>query len=143
MSFLFKSVGPKLVMIQLMVRGGHTETNYSLTPICPFLFKMRDLLFFLSIMVIFIFAYGITTHATLHPGAKLEPQLLRHILNKAYWPIYGDLRLLSEITSDTCSNSNRTDCPEQTGTIFTYVVMMVYMIIANVLLVNLLIAMFR
>jgi hypothetical protein len=103
---------------------------------------MRDLLFFLSIMVIFICAYGVTTHATLYPGAKLDLQLFRHILNKAYWPIYGDLRLLSEINNDLCS-STRTDCPEQTGTIFTYFAMMVYMIIANVLLVNLLIAMFR
>jgi hypothetical protein len=96
----------------------------------------------MCIMGIFVGAYGVTTHSTLYPGHAFNFELFRNIINKAYWSIYGDLRILNELGYDpTCVN--RTDCPQYSGTIFTFFALMVYCVIANVLLINLLIAMFR
>jgi hypothetical protein len=85
--------------------------------------------------------------ATLYPGKnELNWRLIKKVLNKAYWPIYGDLKVLDEIEyntdEETCSASED-GCPDSIGSTYSYISLMVYMIIANVLLINLLIAMFR
>lgn len=103
--------------------------------------KLRDLMFFMSIMAIFICAYGVTTQSTLYPGNKLNLQLIRNVINKAYWTIYGDLRILNEISTDSCVG--KVDCPKYSGILFTYFALIIYVIVANVLLINLLIAIFR
>lgn len=106
-------------------------------------------MFFISIIAIFICAFGVTTQATLYPGRnKLNFDLVKAILDKAYWPIYGEMRILDEI--DRCSpRANQSNelgddetCPEQSGIAFSFIALMLYMVIANVLLINLLIAMF-
>lgn len=118
-------------------------------------------MFFISIIAIFICAFGVTTQATLYPGRnKLNFDLVKAILDKAYWPIYGEMRILDEI--DRCSAAQRSaaaanqsefgegtmmssddePCPEKSGIAFSFIALMVYMVIANVLLINLLIAMF-
>lgn len=60
-------------------------------------------MFFISIIAIFVSAFGVTTQATLYPGNKLNFALLRSILDKAYWPIYGEMKILDEID----------DCPKK------------------------------
>lgn len=121
-SVVFKSLGPKLVMIQKMV---------------------RDLMFFISIIAIFVCCFGVTTQATLYPGNKLSFALLRSVLDKAYWPIYGEMKILEEIGDCPKADGSNEDCPETSGIAFSYIGLMIYMVIANVLLINLLIAMFR
>ena len=82
--------------------------------------------------------------ATLYPGQKLSFSLIQKIVHKAYWPIYGEIRILeeiSEIDHDKCREEG--NCPEESGVYFSYVALIIYMGIANILLVNLLIAMFR
>jgi hypothetical protein len=82
--------------------------------------------------------------ATLYPGNKLSFSLFKSILNNAYWPIYGEMKILDNLDSEECAKDNElSDCPEQSGIAFSYIALMIYMVIANVLLINLLIAMFR
>ena len=50
------------------------------------------------------------------------------------------MKILDELNE--CSISDDA-CPETSGKVFSYIALMIYMIIANVLLINLLIAMFR
>jgi len=72
--------------------------------------------------------------------------LMKSLIDKAYWPLYGEMKILEEIDSEeTCSSLTLKGepCPEQSGIVFSYVGLMIYMIIVNVLLLNLLIAMFR
>jgi hypothetical protein len=80
----------------------------------------------------------------MYPGNELSFSLLKKILNKAYWPIYGEMKILEELEIDeeTCSASED-GCPDQAGAVYSFVALMCYMIVANVLLINLLIAMFR
>ena len=63
------------------------------------------------------------------------------MLNKAYWPLYGQMKIIDEINEyDICADKF---CPEKIGIYFSYIFLIVYMIAANILLINLLIAMFR
>ena len=53
------------------------------------------------------------------------------------------MKILDEINDCPKYDSDDDTCPETSGIAFSYVALMIYMIIANVLLINLLIAMFR
>jgi hypothetical protein len=91
-------------------------------------------------MIIFVTAFGITTEAILSKKtSKLDFDLFRRIINHAYWPIFGDIGLLGTLECEEESDK----CPDAIGASYTFVMLMIYMIIANVLLVNVLIAMFR
>ena len=59
----------------------------------------------------------------------------------AYWPIYGEMGILEVLKSDECED--REFCLDPMTKAASFVLLMVYMVIANVLLINLLIAMFR
>jgi transient receptor potential cation channel subfamily M protein 5 len=102
-------------------------------------------MFFVTIIAIFICAFGVTTQALLYPHNELNLKLFLSIIHKAYWPIYGEIKILEEdikLNSFDCDAKN-THCPEPISVIFTFFSLMIYMVIANVLLINLLIAMFR
>ena len=121
-TIIFRSLGPKLVMLHQMV---------------------RDLIFFMVIISIFVITFGVVTQATLYPNNKLDMELFRSIANKAYWPIYGEMLILGEINEvDTNVCSAEGNCPLESGIWFSYIALMMYMVVANVLLINLLIAMF-
>jgi hypothetical protein len=51
------------------------------------------------------------------------------------------MRILEEL--DSCTESEHLNKCEPSGIAFSYIALMIYMVIANVLLINLLIAMFR
>ncbi len=50
------------------------------------------------------------------------------------------MKILDELGE--CVNKTSDACPDSTGVVFSYIALMFYMVIANVLLINLLIAMF-
>lgn len=54
---------------------------------------MRDLLYFVLILLVFITAYGLAAQAILYPNAALEFELIQSIFEKAYFQIYGELYL--------------------------------------------------
>jgi hypothetical protein len=99
------------------------------------------LVFFLSLLAVFVFAFGITTQATLYPGNKFDLELFKNLISKAYWPIYGEMKILDEINDKEACTRYGT-CPEPSGVAFSYILLMIYMVTVNVLLLNLLIAMF-
>ena len=81
--------------------------------------------------------------ALLNKKSDLNLNLFRRMINKAYWPIYGTIKILEDFDRINFECTNESDCPEKFGAIYSYVLLMAYMIIGNVLLINLLIAMFR
>jgi hypothetical protein len=95
-------------------------------------------------MVIFVTAFGITTEAVLSKKpSSLNFNLFRRIVNHAYWPIFGDIGLLESFNDESFECEDENDCPDTIDASYSFVMLMIYMIIANVLLVNVLIAMFR
>lgn len=79
----------------------------------------------------------------MYPNSKFNIDLIRKLLSKSYWPIYGTMKILEDFDKYYQGCENRHDCPETLGVGYSYLALMIYMIIVNVLLVNLLIAMFR
>jgi hypothetical protein len=79
----------------------------------------------------------------MYSNNELNLQLVKKLVDKAYWPIFGELRILDEINMGECAADSNEACPSKSGIIYSYIFLIVYIIIANVLLINLLIAMFR
>ncbi|XP_035694681.1 transient receptor potential cation channel subfamily M member-like 2 [Branchiostoma floridae] len=104
-----KDIGPKVIMIQKM---------------------LVDLVFFLVILLVFIFAYGVMRHTLIHPNSQTEWSLLLNVSLIPYWQVYGEL-FVDEVEGTTPS-----------GNWLVYVLQGLYMLLTNVLLLNLLIAMF-
>lgn len=118
--YAYENVGPKVIMIQKM---------------------LTDLLFFFAIFIIFLLSYGIASHALRFPNSKIEWSLLKNIVYLPYWQMYGEL-FLDDVSGDDCKNSTNSGetCPEKTG--LAVILFAIYMILTNILLINLLIAMF-
>ncbi|XP_041372305.1 transient receptor potential cation channel subfamily M member-like 2 [Gigantopelta aegis] len=125
-----KQLGPKLVMIRRM---------------------LEDLLSFVIILMVFILAYAIASEAILYPNTPFDPYLLFYTIRKAYWTVYGELFLNEleavdgvECTSDPLlyADHKAVRCPSTVGRYLVPVLMGIYILLTNVLLLNLLIAMF-
>ncbi|XP_033748450.1 transient receptor potential cation channel subfamily M member-like 2 [Pecten maximus] len=124
-----KDLGPKLVMITKM---------------------FVDLISFLAILMVFVVSYSIAAHAILYPVSRFDGDLLFKLLRIPYWNLYGELILDEmEIKEPECSfdpklyeNDTLPRCPTQIGGYVVPILMGFYMMIANILLLNLLIAMF-
>ncbi|CAL8076438.1 unnamed protein product [Calicophoron daubneyi] len=115
-------LGPKLVMIERMI---------------------RELVVFLLILVIILVAYGVAAQSLLFPNRKeLDWKAVRDVFYYPYWNLFGEL-LLEYPFPDEGSCPGPPDgvkCPH-----FNFVVpvlLAVYLMIATILMVNLLIAIF-
>ncbi|XP_035660504.1 transient receptor potential cation channel subfamily M member-like 2 isoform X2 [Branchiostoma floridae] len=103
-----KDVGPKIVMIKGM---------------------LQDLVIFMFILLVFIFAYGVARLSLMSPNSSPGWNLFVDAVRIPYWQMYGDL-----FTDDDGNVS---------GPWFVSFLQAVYMLVTNVLLLNLLIAMFN
>ncbi|PIK55607.1 putative transient receptor potential cation channel subfamily M member 2 isoform X7 [Apostichopus japonicus] len=120
-----KNLGPKLIMIARM---------------------MVDLLFFVCILAVFLIGYGVASQAILFPNETDPRKLFTGIFYHAYFQMYGEL-FLENIEGDGCSDNTTlidlglaTQCPEHSW--MGILLLCIYMMLSNVLLLNLLIAMF-
>ncbi|XP_005100068.2 transient receptor potential cation channel subfamily M member-like 2 [Aplysia californica] len=111
---------------------------------------MKDILYFFLFLLMFVASYAISSEAILYPNTELGLLTFYHIPRKAYWQIYGELFLDDLEGTGSCSKNasvysahpeNR--CPTTVGRYFVPMLMGVYILLTNVLLLNLLIAMFN
>ncbi|XP_052224285.1 transient receptor potential cation channel subfamily M member-like 2 [Dreissena polymorpha] len=65
-------IGPKLIMIQQM---------------------LKDLVYFLVILVVFVLSYAIASHSILFPDSPFTWETFLQIIRKPYWNLYGELFL--------------------------------------------------
>ncbi|CAD5115014.1 DgyrCDS4036 [Dimorphilus gyrociliatus] len=120
--YAFENIGPKVIMIRRM---------------------LTDLLFFIAILLVFIVTYGVASHALLFPNTPASWSLLKNVIYIPYWQMYGDLFLDHvEGNSDNCNSTIGSDNPCPKKSVLAVVLFAIYMVITNVLLLNLLIAMF-
>ncbi|KAK6970826.1 transient receptor potential cation channel subfamily M member 1 [Biomphalaria glabrata] len=109
--------------------------------------------FLLILLVIFI-AFAIASESVLYPKTQINSLLVYHIFRKAYWILFGEFFLeeieIRDMQSDQCTNDPEKynhyaslRCPSYLGSYFVPILMGVYVMIANVLLFNLLIAKFN
>ncbi|XP_070549238.1 transient receptor potential cation channel subfamily M member-like 2 isoform X2 [Ptychodera flava] len=125
--FVLKEVGPKTIMIFKM---------------------MKDLAYFLFILILFLVGFGVAVEAILYPNMDPHFNLIARALYKPFWYLYGELfleEIEGRIDNVTCYEDPRfmNVCP-QVGE-YQWVVhglTAIYLLISNILLINLLIAMF-
>jgi hypothetical protein len=98
---------------------------------------LRD---FSVVISIFLVGFGISLQAILSPQGASSSKIFLDIIDIAYWPIYGEIKVLETIQNGTCVGN---ECLDSLSYGFSYMLIMVYMFMSSVLLLNLLIAMFR
>ncbi|KTG33728.1 hypothetical protein cypCar_00036505 [Cyprinus carpio] len=113
---------------------------------------MIDMLYFVVIMLVVLMSFGVARQAILHPDEEPTWRLARNIFYMPYWMIYG------EVFADSIDRKTRiyTPCGENLydedgkklppcipGAWLTPAIMACYLLVANILLVNLLIAVFN
>ncbi|XP_071947504.1 transient receptor potential cation channel subfamily M member 3-like [Antedon mediterranea] len=114
------NLGPKMVMIRKMI---------------------RELIFFLCILLVFMVGYGVASQSLLFPNQTNVSEAIVGIFYMPYFQILGELFL--EVAVDDCSDDPADKlhpCPEKHVLVSVFLV--IYLLIGNVLLLNLLIAIF-
>ncbi|OAF71847.1 hypothetical protein A3Q56_00397 [Intoshia linei] len=124
---IHKQLGPKVVMIGRM---------------------FIDLSFFMLILFVFIVAYGVALQSTLYPNSTLDVKLVQKVLRVSYWQMYGELFLDELEGKQTCTNqtslvtSSLPRCVDPSVNWLTPIMLGLYILITQVLMFNLVIAMF-
>ncbi|KAH3718233.1 transient receptor potential cation channel subfamily M member-like 2 [Dreissena polymorpha] len=125
-----KVIGPLLVMIGRM---------------------LKDLVQFLLILAVVYISFAVTMQAILYPMSSFEFQTMQNALKRPYWSIFGQLeQTLDEFQGVNCDDKATYDstdsklqrCPTKLGTYIAPVLLAIFMLIVQILLLNLLIAMF-
>ncbi|XP_060065576.1 transient receptor potential cation channel subfamily M member 3-like [Ylistrum balloti] len=113
-----QTLGPQVVMVKEMT---------------------ASMLQFLLILLIFIVAYGTSSQALLYTERHPTFEIVRDIFYQPYWIVYGEVGL-EEIGDDPDCTDDARFCRKQHGLV--YIFLGIYILLSNVLLLNLLIAIF-
>jgi glycopeptide antibiotics resistance protein len=62
-----------------------------------FLFKTIELAYYITIILVIIFAFGISTQSMLYPNQQLNAELLKNVFFPAYFVIGGEYYTRSDI----------------------------------------------
>ncbi|XP_071146988.1 uncharacterized protein [Mytilus edulis] len=122
-------LGPKLVMIQQM---------------------FRDTFSFMIIMAVIMTCYNVSFYALLYPNSEFSWQEMEKIAMTGYWMLFGELNLDGDtMTEPDCTFNNTIyqsgasqRCPTQLGVYLSPYLKATYGLIAVILLLNLLIAIY-
>ncbi|KAL3875817.1 hypothetical protein ACJMK2_033732 [Sinanodonta woodiana] len=127
--FVEKHIGPKVIMIKNMI---------------------VDLMFFVLIFVIFLLSFGVAYQANLFPNSEPSWYLLKSVVYMPYWQMYGELFLdnMEGKPPDGCETNEtlwraaggQGRCPSENALV--PLLGAIYVVLTNILLINLLIAMF-
>uniref|UniRef100_A0A8C1WJI6 Transient receptor potential cation channel, subfamily M, member 4a n=1 Tax=Cyprinus carpio TaxID=7962 RepID=A0A8C1WJI6_CYPCA len=126
-----KQLGPKIIIVGKMV---------------------KDVFFFLFFLGVWLMAYGVANQALLYSYDSRPGWVIRRVFYRPYMHIYGQIPL-DEIDADKRHEKECTDnvtlihqgaepCPQSEANWLVLILLSVYLLVTNILLVNLLIAMF-
>ncbi|KAH0619813.1 hypothetical protein JD844_014111 [Phrynosoma platyrhinos] len=107
---------------------------------------MIDMLYFVVIMLVVLMSFGVARQAILHPDEEPSWRLARNIFYMPYWMIYGEV--FADQIDPPCGDNlfdedGKRLPPCIPGAWLTPAIMACYLLVANILLVNLLIAVFK
>ncbi|XP_051572704.1 transient receptor potential cation channel subfamily M member 4-like isoform X1 [Myxocyprinus asiaticus] len=126
-----KQLGPKIIIVGKMV---------------------KDVFFFLFFLGVWLMAYGVANQALIYSYDSRPGWITRRVFYRPYMHIYGQIPL-DEIDADieygkdctdniTLINEGAEPCPQSEANWLVLILLSVYLLVTNILLVNLLIAMF-
>uniref|UniRef100_A0AAQ4RA70 Transient receptor potential cation channel, subfamily M, member 1b n=1 Tax=Gasterosteus aculeatus aculeatus TaxID=481459 RepID=A0AAQ4RA70_GASAC len=107
---------------------------------------MIDMMYFVVIMLVVLMSFGVARQAILHPDEEPTWRLARNIFYMPYWMIYGEV--FADSIDPPCGDhlfdeDGKKLPPCIPGAWLTPAIMACYLLVANILLVNLLIAVFN
>uniref|UniRef100_A0A8C5EJ31 Transient receptor potential cation channel subfamily M member 3-like n=1 Tax=Gouania willdenowi TaxID=441366 RepID=A0A8C5EJ31_GOUWI len=108
---------------------------------------MIDMMYFVIIMLVVLMSFGVARQAILNPNEDPSWMLARNIFFMPYWMIYGEV--FADQIDPPCGQNITEDGvvvtlpPCKTGAWIVPAIMACYLLVANILLVNLLIAVFN
>ncbi|XP_018114261.1 transient receptor potential cation channel subfamily M member 3 isoform X2 [Xenopus laevis] len=109
---------------------------------------MIDMMYFVIIMLVILMSFGVARQAILFPSEEPSWNLAKNIFYMPYWMIYGEV-FADQIDPPCGYNVTGEDGkiiqlpPCKTGAWIVPAIMACYLLVANILLVNLLIAVFN
>ncbi|XP_072942327.1 transient receptor potential cation channel trpm [Epargyreus clarus] len=115
--------------------------NKYLGPLVTMMGKMvKNMIYFVVLLLVVLMSFGVARQAILYPDKEASWYLIREIFYQPYFMLYGEV-FANDI--DPPCGTGITDPQCVTGRWITPIVMTIYLLVANILLINLLIAVFN
>ncbi|XP_077512947.1 transient receptor potential cation channel, subfamily M [Amblyomma americanum] len=119
------------------------SVNKYLGPYVTMIGKMViNMMYFVVLLLVILMSYGVARQSILHPQETASWGLIKNIFFMPYWMIYGEV--FADSIDPVCKNDGEPgEYTCQPGSWINPAIMAVYLLVANILLVNLLIAVFN
>ncbi|XP_073954021.1 transient receptor potential cation channel, subfamily M isoform X7 [Choristoneura fumiferana] len=115
--------------------------NKYLGPLVTMMGKMvKNMIYFVVLLLVVLMSFGVARQAILYPDKEASWYLIREIFFQPYFMLYGEV-FAPEIDPECGLDIKDHKCV--TGRWITPIVMTIYLLVANILLINLLIAVFN
>ncbi|XP_050551119.1 transient receptor potential cation channel trpm isoform X12 [Spodoptera frugiperda] len=115
--------------------------NKYLGPLVTMMGKMvKNMIYFVVLLLVVLMSFGVARQAILYPDEEASWHLIREIFFQPYFMLYGEV-FAPDIDPKCGKNPGEPKCV--TGRWISPVVMTMYLLVANILLINLLIAVFN
>ncbi|KAG0710418.1 Transient receptor potential cation channel trpm [Chionoecetes opilio] len=116
------------------------SANKYLGPLVMMMGKMiKNMAYFVVLLLVVLMAFGVCRQSILYPNEEPHWRLARHIFYQPYFMLYGEV-FAGDIDPE-CGGTDQIPC--HPGRWLTPTVMSMYLLVANILLINLLIAVFN
>lgn len=109
---------------------------------------LKRMVYYVTLMLVVLMSYGVFRQSVLFPHEEFSWFLVRDIFFKPYFMIYGEL--FADDINPPCGNGTKPDGsfdpempPCETGRWLNPLLMTAYLLVINILLLNLLIAVFN
>ncbi|XP_055688813.1 transient receptor potential cation channel trpm isoform X2 [Lutzomyia longipalpis] len=115
--------------------------NKYLGPLVTMMGKMvKNMIYFVVLLLVVLMSFGVSRQAILFPNNEADWRLVRDVYFQPYFMLYGEV--FADDIDPPCGEDPSQD-PCVTGHWVTPITMSMYLLIANILLINLLIAVFN
>lgn len=109
-------------------------------PLVTMMGKMvKNMIYFVVLLLVVLMSFGVCRQAILYPNKEPSWRIARDVFFEPYFMLYGEV--FADSIDPPCGEGEETEC--LTGRWITPAVMAIYLLIANILLINLLIAVFN
>lgn len=117
--------------------------NKYLGPLVTMMGKMvKNMIYFVVLLLVVLMSFGVCRQAILYPNREPDWMIARDVFFEPYFMLYGEV--FADRIDPPCSNTDDSDDPKcMTGRWINPSVMAIYLLVANILLINLLIAVFN
>ncbi|XP_063918519.1 transient receptor potential cation channel trpm isoform X3 [Zophobas morio] len=117
------------------------SVNKYLGPLVTMMGKMvKNMIYFVVLLLIVLMSFGVTRQAILFPNHEADWGIARDVFLEPYFMLYGEV--YADKIDPPCGDGED-EKPCQTGRWVSPLIMSIYLLVANILLINLLIAVFN